>query len=154
MYRVNLAFMEDLLRIVVVDEDGTEVLKTVTMARPLLELCSLGKDYTVGGTVPALPAALEVQVNTEQVIVTNPADPDRPVLFTKSGLVNAIVKGLLHGKAKQVVERPDPLHGPEEGRNPGTCTGIGTIGHSGLAALPTGDAGGDGQTGPSEAAPL
>lgn len=154
MYKVNLAVMEDLLRIVVVDEDGTEILTTTTMAIPLLALCSLGTDYAVEASVPALPVALSVKVNAEHVIMMNPADPDRPVMFLKSGLVGAIVKGQRHGTAKQVVERSDTQYGPEEGRDPGACTGVGPTRHRGVAALLTGDAGADGQSGPSEAAPL
>ena len=154
MYKVNLTFMEELVRIIVEDEDGTEVWKTITMAAPLLALCSLGTDYAVEATVPALPVTVSVKVNTEYLIMTNPADPDRPVMFLKSGLVAAIVKGQRHGTAKQVVERSDTQYGPAEGRDTGTDPRVHPHGHGRLIAVVTGHEGADGQSGPSEAAPL
>jgi len=154
MYKVNLAFLDDVVRIEVKDADNATVLRSLTMIAPLLALCTLGTDYAVEATAPALPQPLTIRVSGEEILITNPTDPDRPILFKKADLVAAVVKGQLHGQEKQVVERPDTHPGSTEGRDFGTCPGILPNRNSDPPAYFAGASGADGQSGPSEAAPL
>jgi len=154
MYKVNLAFIEELVSIIIVDEERTPIFKTYTLLGPLFTLCSLGTDYAVEASVPALPATLTMKVNTDQVMITNPIDPDQPIVLVRAELVAALMKGFTHGKAKQVVERPDTHPRSTEGRDLGVDSGVYVNRYRDVITDASGASGADGQSGPSEAAPL
>jgi hypothetical protein len=154
MYKVMLSFLDELVRIEVKDEQGRTILRSVTMTAPLLSICSLGTDYAIEAVAPALPHPLSIRVNGEEILISNPADPDRPILFKKEALVAAVAKGIQNGQEKQVVERPDTYYGPAKGRHFRIDGGVWPERYGDASENIAGDTGADGPTGPCEAAPL
>lgn len=154
MYKVNLAFFDDMVKIEVKDEQGEMVLRAVTMTAPLVGFCSLGTEYAVEATAPALPQAIALRVNGDDILLANPTDPEKPIHLKKADLIAAVMKGQLHGKEKQVVERSDTYFGPAEGRDLRIGGGVQPERHRDTFEEHARTEGADGQSGPSEAAPL